>query len=121
MTFFRLFPVILSALLLGAHFFRAGLTYLAVAIVLFPVVLLMKRAWVARLTQLVLVLGGIEWIRTLLVFVAARREMGQPWTRLAAILGCVALFTIGSGLLFSLSGALRRRYGLDKSREDLDR
>jgi len=47
MTFFRLFPVILSALLLGAHFFRAGLTYLAVAIVLFPVMLLMKRACAA--------------------------------------------------------------------------
>ncbi len=121
MTFFRLFPVILSTLLLGAHFFRAGLTYLAVAIVLFPVVLLVKRAWVARLTQIVLLLGGLEWFRTLLVFVAARREMGQPWTRLATILGCVALFTIGSGLMFSLSGALRRRYGIDKSREEPDR
>ena len=116
MTFVRLFPVILSALLLGAHFFRAGQTILALLIVLFPVVLLVKRAWVARLAQLVLVLGGIEWIRTLLVFVAARRETGQSWTRLAIILGCVALFTIGSGLLFSLSGALRNRYGLQKGR-----
>ena len=116
MTFVRLFPVILSALLLGAHFFRAGLTVLALLIVLFPLVLLVKRAWVARLTQFVLVCGSIEWIRTLLVFVAERRETGQPWTRLAVILGCVALFTIGSGLLFSLSGALRKRYGLDTSR-----
>lgn len=115
MTFVRLLPVILSSLLLGAHFLRAGLTILAVLIVLFPVLLLVKRAWVARLAQFVLVLGGIEWIRTLLVFVAARREMGQPWTRLAVILGTVALFTIGSGLLFSLSGALRKRYGLEKN------
>ena len=114
MTFVRLLPVILSSLLLGAHFFRAGLTFLAVLIVLFPVILLVKRAWVARLAQLVLVLGGIEWIRTLLVFVADRRETGQSWTRLAVILGSVALFTIGSGLLFSLSGALRKRYGLEK-------
>ena len=115
MTFIRLLPVILSSLLLGAHFFRAGLTFLAVLIVLFPALLLVKRAWVARLAQLVLVLGGIEWVRTLIIFVAARREMGQPWTRLAVILGTVALFTIGSGLLFSLSGALRKRYGLEKT------
>mgnify|MGYP001813523743 CR=1 FL=1 len=115
MTFVRLIPVILSALLLGAHFLRSGPTFLALLIVLFPFVLLVKRAWVARLTQVVLLLGGIEWIRTLLVFVADRREAGQPWTRLAVILGCVALFTIGSGLLFSLSGALRNRYGLNKS------
>jgi hypothetical protein len=116
MTFVRLLPVILSALILGAHFLRSGLTFLAVLMVLFPFVLLVKKAWVARLTQFVLVLGGIEWIRTLVVFVADRREMGQPWTRLAVILGGVALFTIGSGLLFSLSGALRKRYGLDTNR-----
>jgi len=114
MTFVRLVPVVLSTLLLGAHFFRAGLTLLAVLIVLFPVVLLVKRAWAARLTQFVLFLGGIEWVRTLLVFAAGRREMGQPWTRLAVILGTVALFTVGSGLLFSLSGDLRKRYGLDR-------
>lgn len=114
MTLVRLLPVILSSLLLGAHFFRADLTFLAVLIVLFPVIFLVKRAWVARLAQLVLFLGGIEWIRTLLVFVADRRETGQPWTRLAVILGSVALFTVGSGLLFSLSGALRKRYGLEK-------
>ena len=115
MTFVRLLPVILSSLLLGAHFFRAGLTFLAVLIVLFPVILLVKRAWVARLAQVVLALGGIEWVRTLLVFVADRREIGQSWTRLAVILGAVALFTIGSGLLFSLSGALRKRYGLERT------
>jgi len=112
MTFIRLIPVILSALLLGAHFLRADLTFLAVLLVLFPVVLLVKREWVARLTQFVLVLGGLEWLRSLLVLVAARREMGQSWTRLAVILGVVALFTIGSGLLFSFSGALRERYRL---------
>lgn len=116
MTFVRLIPVILSALLLGAHFFRSGPTFLAVLIALLPVILFVKQAWVARLTQLVLVLGGIEWVRTLLIFVAQRREADQPWTRLAVILGAVALFTIGSGLLFSLSAALRKRYGLDKDR-----
>jgi hypothetical protein len=113
MTFVRLIPVILSSLLLGAHFLRSGPTFLAVLLVLFPALLLIKQPWVARVTQVVLFLGGIEWIRTLLVFVAARREIGQPWTRLAVILGVVAAITIGSGLLFSFSSSLRRRYGLN--------
>ncbi len=116
MTFVRLLPVILSSLLLGAHFFRAGLTIPAVMVALFPIVLLVKRPWVAWSAQIVLVLGGLEWVRTLLVFVAQRREAAQSWTRLAVILGIVALFTIGSGLLFSISGALRQRYGLDEGR-----
>jgi membrane-associated PAP2 superfamily phosphatase len=112
MTLLRLIPVILSALLLGAHYLRSGQIVLAVALVLFPLLLFVKRAWVARSAQLVLLLGGLEWIRTLLVFVAARRAMEQPWTRLAVILGTVALFTIASGLVFSFSKVLRRRYGL---------
>lgn len=117
MNVVRLIPVILSALLLGAHFLRAGQTVVAVLIVLFPGLLMVRRAWVARLTQLVLLLGAAEWVRTLLVFVAARREIGRPWTRLAIILGTVALFTVASGLVLSFSAALRRRYRLDERDE----
>jgi hypothetical protein len=107
-----LIPVILSAVLLGAHFLRAGLTPLALVIVLFPAVLLLRRAWVARLTQVVLALGAIEWVRTTLGLVAERRELGQSWSRLAVILGLVAAFTFGSALPISLSSALRKRYRL---------
>lgn len=112
MTFVQLLPAILSALLLGAHFLRAGQTALAVVLALSPLLLLVKREWVARATQLVLVLGAVEWLRTLAVFVGIRRELGEPWTRLAIILGGVALFTFGAAVLFSLSGRLRRRYGI---------
>lgn len=117
MTALKHLPVILSALLLGAHFSRAGLMPLALAIVLFPAILLTRRAWVARLMQFVLIVGAAEWVRTLLVLVAARRDVGQPWTRLAIILGCVALFTLVSGLAFSFSSALRERYGMDRKDE----
>ena len=114
MTFVKLLPVMLSALLLGAHFFRADLVPLAVVVALLPAVLVVKRAWAARLAQLVLALGALEWLRTLIVLVAARREMGQPWTRLAVILGLVTLVTLGAGLMFSWSAALRKRYRLDE-------
>ena len=113
MNFVRLLPVIISTLLLGAHFSRAGLPLLAVIFVLLPAILFLKRDWVARLTQVVLVLGALEWLRITLVYVAERREAGQSWVRLAAILGGVAAFTLVSAWMLSRSGALRKRYRLD--------
>ena len=112
MAFIRLLPAILSLLLLAAHFSRAGLSLLVVACLGLSLLLAWRRAWVARLTQLVLLAGGLEWLRTLAQLAAARQARGEPWTRLAVILGVVALFTVCSALVFQ-SAALRRRYGLD--------
>ena len=111
----RLIPALLSALLLGAHFSRMGSTPLVILALLFPAVLFFRRAWAARLVQLALICGAIEWVRTLLFFVVERNAQGQPWTRLAIILGFVAVFTGSSALPFSFSRPLRRRYGLDNS------
>ena len=67
----------------------------------------------ARILQVVLFVGGLEWIRTLFINIASRSDTGEPWMRMALILGAVALFTWGSLLVF-LSPALRARYGLDE-------
>jgi hypothetical protein len=109
----KLLPVILSGLLLGAHFLRAGLFALAVLSLVFPVLLLFRRGWVARLVQIILVLGALEWIRTLMVLVDERRIAGQAWTRLAIILGLVAVFTGCSALVFCCR-SLKNRYKLGK-------
>ena len=109
MNFFRLVPVILSFLLLGAHFYRAGnlaLTGLCVGVLL---LLFVRQPWVPRLFQGLLLLGAFEWLRSLYVFAAMRIAWDQPWTRLAVILGVVALFTLLSGLVFELL-KLRRFY-----------
>ena len=111
MNFFRLLPAILSLLLLGAHFYRAGWVVLTVACVLLLVTLFFRRAWVPRLLQLVLGLGALEWLRTLYVLAAERVAFGQPWGRLAMILGAVALFTALSALVFRSRG-LKARYGI---------
>ena len=111
----RLIPAFLSALLLGAHFSRMGWTPLVILSLLIPVVLFFRYEWAARLVQVALIYGAIEWVRTLLFFVAERNEQGQPWIRLAIILGFVAVFTGSSALSFSFSRPLRRRYGLDNS------
>ena len=114
MNALRLLPVVLSALLLGAHFLRAGLIPIVVLVLLCPALLFFRRAWAARLVQIILVLGSLEWVRTLLLLVAERRAQGQTWARLAMILGLVALFTGCSALLFCCS-SLKRRYKLDNS------
>jgi hypothetical protein len=113
MNILRLLPVILSLLVLGAHYFRSGI-YLVVALILGLLGLLfVKKAWVARLTQFVLVLGTLEWIRTLFELVAVRQAFSQPWSRMAVILGSVALLTGASALVFR-SSALKERYSLTK-------
>ena len=109
MNFFKLIPVILSFLLLGAHFYRAGLLLFAALALILPLLLFIKQKWIARLSQALLVIGALEWVRTLLKIVDIRQTMGMPWTRLAMILGSVALLTGLSALVFQ-SRSLKERY-----------
>ncbi len=111
MIFIRLLPVILSLLLLGAHFFRSGHTVLVLVSVTILLIMLIRKSWVARLVQAVLVIGGVEWIRTLFVLLKMRQAAGEPWERLSLILGGVALFTVCSALVFRFR-SLRERYKL---------
>jgi hypothetical protein len=91
--------VVLAALLLGAHFLRAGSLVLAAASVLAPLLLLVRSAVAARALQVALALGCVEWLSTLASLVDSRRASGQPVVRLAAILGGVALVTAAAALL----------------------
>jgi hypothetical protein len=110
MNFLRLLPVILSFLLLGAHFYRYGLTPLTLICIAALFLLFLRKPWVPRLFQVLLVLGALEWLRTLYLLAAMRIAWDQPWTRLAVILGTVALLTALSGLVFR-SRKLKLRYG----------
>ena len=109
MTGLALTPVVLALLVLGAHFLRAG--NLPVLILIAGVIGLIwvRRAWAARTIQIVLALGGVEWVRTGVILSERRMEAGQPAARLIVILATVALGTFLSTLLFR-TGPLRRRY-----------
>ena len=61
----------------------------------------MKKSWIPRLFQVVLLAGALEWLRSLYFLAAMRIAWDQPWTRLAIILGAVALLTALSGLVFN--------------------
>lgn len=117
MNFVRLIPVLLSALLMAAHFSRADITPLVWLSLAFPLILLVRRPWVARLTVVLLVIAGAEWIRTLLTIAGRRQADGDPWLRMAVILGAVAAATLASALVFR-NKHLRIRYGLDPGSSD---
>lgn len=105
----RLIPVIISCLILAAHFFRAD--FLPLTIICFIVAFLpfYKASWMPRFMQWFLILGSLEWLRTLVVFVNERIDIGQPWMRLVIILGSVALFTLLSTLVFK-NKSLKAKY-----------
>ena len=115
MNAIRLIPVILSFLLLGAHFYRSGQVILSGLCVAILFLLFLRKSWVPRMFQLLLILGSLEWLRSLYFFAAMRIAWDQPWMRLAIILGAVALFTAFSGLVFK-NKKLRSYYSIGISR-----
>jgi hypothetical protein len=110
MPVFRLLPAALALLVLGAHFYRAGLTFLVPACIGLVLILVVRLAWVPRLVTFALALAALEWLRTLLVLADARLEEGQPWLRLAIILGSVTVLTLAAAWPLR-SAAVRRWYG----------
>jgi hypothetical protein len=99
MTFVQLVAPVLAFALLGAHFYRGGhdvLVAVALAAALFVVV---RRPWAARAIQVMLVLGALEWLRTGVDLAQMRVERGEPFLRLALIVGAVAVFTALAALL----------------------
>jgi fluoride ion exporter CrcB/FEX len=111
MSSLPLVPVVLSLLLLGAHFLRAGSALMLAVILLFVVVFFVRRPWAARLVQMALLLGTLEWVRTLVRLMSDRQQAGEPVLRLVLILGAVATLTACSTLAFE-TRRLRQRYGL---------
>lgn len=115
MNLIKLFPVYLSSLLLGAHFLYIDNIPLVAGSLLFPILLLFQKPWIARIIQLILLAGALEWVRTLLIHVAQRKLEGQEWTRLAVILGIVALLTGLSAFVFQLQ-SIKKLYQLNHDR-----
>jgi hypothetical protein len=104
------FIVVLSLLVLGAHFLRYG-NEVGVAVSLAPIALLLvRKPWASRVVQVVLVLGAIEWATTLVGLVQMRIAQGLPATRLAIILGTVVVVTVAAALLFETQ-TMKRIYG----------
>lgn len=92
----------LAMLLLAAHFLRDGHMVLVSACLLVNVPVWLPRRAARVMVQVVLILAALEWLRTLLGLAHARQAMGQPWTRMAVILGSVAAFNLLVCLLLAM-------------------
>lgn len=108
----RVWPLlapVLALLLLAAHFYRAAAwPWLLVTLAFLPLMAL-RRSWVPRLLQLALLAGAAEWAWTATMLAQQRLALGQPWLRMALILGTVALLTLAAALVFRLA-TVKARY-----------
>lgn len=105
-------PIVLSFLVLGAHFLRSWDIVLVAVCAILLVLAFVPRRWAARVVQVGLVMATLEWVRTLVLIVQERMAYGAPYTRTAIILGAVAACTLASTLVFR-TRAMRTRYRLD--------
>jgi prepilin signal peptidase PulO-like enzyme (type II secretory pathway) len=109
-TYLYLLSPFLAFLLLAAHFYRAANFAAALVALLALALLFVRRSWAARVAQVLLLLGTIEWVRATIALVLARSGMGQPYLRLAFIMGAVSLFTALCALVFR-AARLRAHFG----------
>ena len=105
--------IVLSLGVLAAHFLFHGNLPMVALCVFMPVLLLVPQRVVARVLQAALVLGALEWIRTLVDLVQERMAVGAPYLRSVFILAGVAAFTLAAAFAFRIP-AMRKRYGLDR-------
>ncbi len=113
-TLLQLLPVLVSALLIAAHFLRSGNLLLVVLSLAIPLLLLIRHRLAVRLAQTALFLATLQWLRTAATLSILRSDLGLPWVRMAVILGAMSAFTLGSLFVF-LSRTLRARYNLSRA------
>ncbi len=101
MIVLRFIPVSLSVLLIAAHYFRNGDMGMVVFWLISPYILLYRHRWSLRVFQLILLLAAGVWLTTIYSVAQLRIEMGEPYTRMAVILGAVAAIAILSAIVLN--------------------
>jgi hypothetical protein len=105
----RISLFITAAVLLGAHFLRAGNLALVALCLAAPLLFLHRKRWSLIVLQALAYSAAATWMAVAIELVRLRQQLGQPWTLAVMILGSVALFTLLAGLLLN-SRAIRERY-----------
>jgi hypothetical protein len=104
----RYVPVVLSAVLIAAHFLRGGNILVTIACLAAPLLLLLRKPVVTIVVQLMLVIAAVEWLRTAFTIAQERAVTGAPATRMFVILGSVSLFTLLSAVPLKRGGRAKR-------------
>lgn len=105
----RIILLIISYLILSAHFFREGEIVLTAVYLFLPFLLFIKNRWSIIFLRIFSYGGVIIWLQTIYVLAFARISMGEPWLKMAIILGAVTVFTLYAGLLLN-SKKMKSKY-----------
>jgi len=89
----RSIPAVLALLLLAAHFYRAAAFIPAVVSVAAVALVFVRKPWAVLVLRVGLAAGTIVWIATAWQIAQHRMADGEPYLRMALILGLVAAFT----------------------------
>lgn len=105
----RVILVVLSSILIGAHFLRHGNLILMLLCIAMPFLLLSRRRWVLIVMQCLLYGAALLWLFFMRVLVLQRMAEQMRFRGVIVILGSVAIFTLISGLLLN-SRVMKERY-----------
>jgi len=109
LTFFIYLPVVLSVVLIAAHFYRKGQYTFAYTLIGTPVILFIKKPFSPRIIQTILFFATIQWWMTIYKIIEFRKAFNMPWLRFGLIMGGVAVFTLFSIILLE-SKTIKRIY-----------
>ena len=104
-------PAVLSALVLAAHFLRSGRLVGCALCLAAASLAFVRRPWAPRVLQVFLLLGVLEWARTLVVLMGERHALGQPAGRLVIIIGSVIATALLGAALAGTRRVLERARG----------
>lgn len=105
----RISLFVVAALLLGAHFLRAGNLMMVALCLAVPLLFLWRNRWSLMLLQFLAYCAAGTWIGLTIELVQLRQQWGQPWAVAVIIMGAVTLFTLLAGLLLN-SRAIEAHY-----------
>ncbi|MFQ6678750.1 MAG: hypothetical protein ACE5D0_10610 [Fidelibacterota bacterium] len=94
----RLIPLIISWLILAAHFLRYGNILSALLCIMVPLLLIIPKRIILHIVQWFTFAGVLLWIKIGIDLVKLRFAFHDDYYRLAIIMTFVALFTFVSGL-----------------------
>lgn len=95
----RFIPLYFSAAITSAHFLRENSFLLAILFLVFPLINLIKKDWVRWMLVGFCGVCGVVWVTTTRALIVQRVQLGEDWTRMAIILGAVAILCVFSGYL----------------------
>jgi hypothetical protein len=107
--FIRIAIYAIAAMLIGAHFLRAGNFVMVALCIAAPFAFFYRRRLSLVVLQVFAYGAFATWLYTAWQLVEMRRLLGQKWALAAAILGAVALYSLLAGLLLN-SRVMRERY-----------